>query len=63
MDLRGIYMSAEKAEVTKYANSLVKVTDQISVVIADWQRGVRKQRRAGVQQLCGANQRLPGFPV
>ena len=41
MDLRGIYMSAEKAEVTKYANSLVKVTDQISVVIADWQRGVR----------------------
>src|SRR5262245_58736582 len=41
MDLRGIYMSAEKAEVTKYADSLVKVTDQISAVIGDWQRGVR----------------------
>ena len=41
MDLRGIYMSAEKADVAKYADSLVKVTDQISAVIADWQRGVR----------------------
>jgi methyl-accepting chemotaxis protein len=41
MDLRGIYMSAEKAEVAKYADSLVKVTDQISAVTADWQRGVR----------------------
>jgi methyl-accepting chemotaxis protein len=41
MDSRGIYMSADKAEVAKYADSLVKVTDQISAVIADWQRGVR----------------------
>jgi methyl-accepting chemotaxis protein len=41
MDLRGIYMSAEKPEVAKYADSLVKVTDQISAVTADWQRGVR----------------------
>jgi hypothetical protein len=41
MDLRGIYMSAEKPDVAKYAHSRIKVTDQISAVIADWQRGVR----------------------
>jgi HAMP domain-containing protein len=41
MDSRGIYMSADKAEVAKYADSLVKDTEQISAVIADWQRGVR----------------------
>jgi hypothetical protein len=41
MDLRGIYMSAEKPNVAKYADSRIKVTDQISAVIADWQRGVR----------------------
>src|SRR5215831_15317041 len=32
MDLRGIYMSADKAEASKYADSLVKDTDQISAV-------------------------------
>jgi methyl-accepting chemotaxis protein len=37
MDSRGIYMSADKAEVAKYADSLVKDTEQISAVM----RGVR----------------------
>jgi methyl-accepting chemotaxis protein len=41
MDTRGIYMTADKAEVAKYADALVKDTDQISAVVADWQRGVR----------------------
>jgi len=41
MDTRGIYMSADKAETSKYADSLIKDIDQISAVTADWQRGVR----------------------
>src|SRR5262249_46911312 len=41
MDTRGIYMSSDRAEVAKYADSLIKVTDQISGVIGDWQRSVR----------------------
>src|SRR5215475_5558021 len=41
MDTRGIYMSADRAEAAKYADSLLKVTDQISGVIGDWQRSVR----------------------
>jgi methyl-accepting chemotaxis protein len=41
MDTRGIYMSTDKAEASKYADSLIKDTDQISAVTADWQRGVR----------------------
>ena len=41
MELRGIYMSADRAEAAKYADSLVKATDQISGVIGDWQRSVR----------------------
>ncbi|MGC2042526.1 MAG: HAMP domain-containing methyl-accepting chemotaxis protein [Pseudolabrys sp.] len=41
MDSRGIYMSADRAEVAKYADALLKVTDQISGVIGDWQRSVR----------------------
>ena len=41
MDSRGIYMSADQAEAAKYADSLLKVTDQISGVIGDWQRSVR----------------------
>jgi methyl-accepting chemotaxis protein len=41
MDTRGIYMSADRTEAAKYADSLLKVTDQISGVIGDWQRSVR----------------------
>ena len=41
METRGIYMSPDRAEAAKYADSLVKVTDQISAVIGDWQRSVR----------------------
>ena len=41
METRGIYMSPDRAEATKYADLLVKVTDQISSVIGDWQRSVR----------------------
>jgi methyl-accepting chemotaxis protein len=41
METRGIYMSSDRAEAAKYADSLVKVTDQISSVIGDWQRSVR----------------------
>ena len=41
MDTRGIYMSADTAEASKYADSLVKATDQISAVTGDWQRSVR----------------------
>ena len=41
MDTRGIYMSSDRAEAAKYADSLLKVTDQISGVIGDWQRSVR----------------------
>src|SRR5262252_6296698 len=41
MDTRGIYMSADTAEASKYADSLVKATDQISDVTGDWQRSVR----------------------
>jgi methyl-accepting chemotaxis protein len=41
METRGIYMSADRAEAAKYADSLVKVSDQISGVIGDWQRSVR----------------------
>src|SRR5262245_65722752 len=41
MDLREIYMSIEQPEAAKYHDSLIKVTDQINTVIADWQRGVR----------------------
>ena len=43
MDTRGIYMSADRAEAAKYADSLLKVTDQISGVIGDWQRSVRNR--------------------
>jgi methyl-accepting chemotaxis protein len=41
MESRGIYMSADRAEAAKYADSLLKVNDQISGVIGDWQRSVR----------------------
>jgi methyl-accepting chemotaxis protein len=41
MESRGIYMSADPAEAAKYADGLLKVTDQISGVIGDWQRSVR----------------------
>jgi methyl-accepting chemotaxis protein len=41
METRGIYMSADAAEAAKYADGLLKVTDQISGVIGDWQRSVR----------------------
>jgi methyl-accepting chemotaxis protein len=41
MDTRGIYMSADKADAAKYADSLLKITDRISGVIGDWQRSVR----------------------
>ena len=41
MDTRGIYMSADTAEAAKYADSLVKATDQISAVTGDWHRSVR----------------------
>jgi len=41
MDLRGIFMSEDNAQAAKYADSLTKVTDQISGVIGDWQRSVR----------------------
>jgi len=41
MDTRGVYMSADAAEVAKYADSLVKATDQISDVTGNWQRSVR----------------------
>ena len=41
MESRGIYMSANRAEAAKYADSLLKVNDQISGVIGDWQRSVR----------------------
>jgi methyl-accepting chemotaxis protein len=41
MESRGIYMSADRDEATKYADSLLKATDQISGVIGDWQRSVR----------------------
>ncbi|HKS86247.1 MAG TPA: HAMP domain-containing methyl-accepting chemotaxis protein [Pseudolabrys sp.] len=41
MEMRGVYMSADKTEAAKYAASLAKVTDQISGVIGDWQRSVR----------------------
>src|SRR5574339_203068 len=34
-------MTPDRAEAATYANSLVKVTDQISSVIGDWQRSVR----------------------
>jgi len=39
MDTRGIYMSADTAEASKYADSLVKATDQISAVTGDWRAG------------------------
>jgi len=41
MESRGIFMSSDKAEAAKYADSLLKTTDQISGVIGDWQRSVR----------------------
>ena len=41
MDSRGIFMSRDRAEASKYADSLLKATDQISGVIGDWQRSVR----------------------
>jgi len=41
MDLRGIFMSEDGAQAARYADSLSKVTDQISGVIGDWQRSVR----------------------
>ena len=41
METRGIYMSPDRAEATRYADALVKVTDHISSVIGDWQRSVR----------------------
>jgi methyl-accepting chemotaxis protein len=41
MELRGIYMSADRTEAAKYADSLVKANDQISGVMGDWQRSVR----------------------
>jgi len=41
MDLRGVLMSDDSAQAAKYADSLTKVTDQISGVIGDWQRSVR----------------------
>jgi hypothetical protein len=34
-------MSADTAEASKYADSLVKTTDQMSAVTGDWQRSVR----------------------
>jgi methyl-accepting chemotaxis protein len=34
-------MSADTAEASKYADSLVKTTDQISAVTGDWQHSVR----------------------
>jgi methyl-accepting chemotaxis protein len=47
MDTRGIYMSADTAEASKYADSLVKAADQISAVTGDWQRSVRTIREIG----------------
>ncbi|HEY6702392.1 MAG TPA: hypothetical protein VI137_16570 [Pseudolabrys sp.] len=44
METRGIYMSADAvdaADAGKYADSLLKATDQISAVTGDWQRSVR----------------------
>jgi hypothetical protein len=41
METRGIYMSADAADAGKYADSLLKATDQISAVTCDWQRSVR----------------------
>ena len=41
MESRGIYMSTDRTETAKFADSLLKVTDQISAVIGDWQRSVR----------------------
>ena len=44
METRGIYMSADAADAAdagKYADSLLKATDQISAVTGDWQRSVR----------------------
>jgi methyl-accepting chemotaxis protein len=41
MESRGIFMSGDQAEATKYADFLLKATDQISGVIGDWQRSVR----------------------
>src|SRR5262245_10274956 len=41
METRGIYMSADRADAAKYADALIKATDQISAVIGDWQRSVR----------------------
>lgn len=38
METRGIYMSADAADAGKYADSLLKATDQISAVTGDWQR-------------------------
>jgi methyl-accepting chemotaxis protein len=50
METRGIYMSADRAEAAKYADSLVKVTDQISGVIGDWQRSVRNSDAVAFSQ-------------
>ena len=41
MKSRGIYMSTDRTETAKFADCLLKVTDQISAVIGDWQRSVR----------------------
>ncbi len=50
METRGIYLSADRAEAAKYADSLVKVSDQISGVIGDWQRSVRNSDAVAFSQ-------------
>jgi hypothetical protein len=35
METRGIYMSADVADAAKYADALIKATDQISAVTGD----------------------------
>jgi hypothetical protein len=49
MDTRGIYMPAHTAEASKYADSLVKATDQISAMTATGS-AASEQRRTGIQQ-------------
>ena len=61
MESRGIYMSADTAEATKYADGLLKVTDQISG--GNWRAGsgaIRNSDAPRIQQLCRPHQWISG---
>lgn len=58
MESRGVYMSAEAADVKKYGDGLLKFNDQILAVVRDWESIVQAD---DAEQFAGFKQRIQQF--